>query len=81
MANSGADTSRDIIEIPTGTYDKPGSRWYSAKATLSDHSYTKSYHNTSTVTINGYTYTLCEGYDPSSHSPGTLDISWSTGLN
>ena len=79
VANSGADTSRNVIEIPTGTYDNPGSRWYSAEATLSGHSYTKSWHNDSTMTINGHTYRLCEGYGASSHSSGTLGISWSTG--
>ena len=81
VANSGANTERNIIEIPTGTYDNPGSRWYSAEATLSGHSYSPSWHSDSTMTINGYTYKLCEGYGASSHSSGTLDISWSTGTD
>lgn len=80
VANSGANTDRDIIEIPTGTYDNPGSRWYSASLEkTSDDTHRAvgtglfSIEREDGVTLTGYTGVRLEG------SGASYEISWSTG--
>ena len=72
--------SNDRIYGPAkGGYEGRSTRSYQATATLEGHSYKASSLNTSSVTVNGYTYRVVEDYEASTHSSGSLDIEWSEG--